>query len=122
MQDLNLHDGVEFDSVVFINDVYFCMSDVLELLYTKSTEGSHITCGLDFIWSNRVFVPRSNSRFLTISFMTIGFLGICPALDFGIIYSDGGKYECHSLILKDMKCCQTTLYQEYAGKRDCHSK
>lgn len=56
----DLRDTVQFDSVIFINDVFFCMSDILELLYTRANEESHITCGLDFVWSNRVCQSRSN--------------------------------------------------------------
>lgn len=39
-----------FESVVFINDVYFCPTDALELLHVRATQEAHATCGLDYRW------------------------------------------------------------------------
>lgn len=39
-----------FENVMFINDVYFCPTDALELLHVRATQQAHATCGLDWRW------------------------------------------------------------------------
>jgi hypothetical protein len=39
---------VDFDRVVFMNDVYFCATDILELLLQAEKNKADLTCGLDF--------------------------------------------------------------------------
>ncbi|KAJ1939341.1 hypothetical protein EC988_007337, partial [Linderina pennispora] len=38
----------EYDRVVFLNDVFFCPSDLMELVYQAETQDAHLTCGEDF--------------------------------------------------------------------------
>ncbi|KAI3633695.1 hypothetical protein MIR68_008642 [Amoeboaphelidium protococcarum] len=40
--------GKQFDKVLFLNDVFFCVNDALELLYQSRLQQSDITCALDF--------------------------------------------------------------------------
>lgn len=37
-----------FDTVLFLNDVFHCHEDVLELLLEKKRNGATQACGLDF--------------------------------------------------------------------------
>ncbi|KAJ2385584.1 hypothetical protein H4S02_004256 [Coemansia sp. RSA 2611] len=37
-------DGAKFGRVAFLNDVYFCQADLLELLFQSQTHGAHLTC------------------------------------------------------------------------------
>lgn len=39
-----------FSNVLFINDVYFCPVDALELLHARRTQDAHATCGMDYRW------------------------------------------------------------------------
>ena len=41
---------VPFTNVLFINDVYFCPTDALELLHVRRAQDAHATCGLDYRW------------------------------------------------------------------------
>ncbi|KAJ1821553.1 hypothetical protein GGH91_001192 [Coemansia sp. RSA 2671] len=48
-------DGAKFGRVAFLNDVYFCQADLLELLFQSQTHGAHLTCGEDFdIWKGEI--------------------------------------------------------------------
>ncbi|KAJ2047463.1 hypothetical protein H4S04_004432 [Coemansia sp. S16] len=40
---------VKYGRVAFINDVHFCLTDVLELLFQSRAQGAHLTCAEDFI-------------------------------------------------------------------------
>ncbi|KAJ2866326.1 hypothetical protein GGH94_001603 [Coemansia aciculifera] len=40
--------GEKYGQVLFSNDVFFCLTDVLELLLQARAHGSHLTCGQDF--------------------------------------------------------------------------
>ncbi|KAJ2020877.1 hypothetical protein GGI13_005023 [Coemansia sp. RSA 455] len=40
---------VKYGKVLFSNDVYFCLTDVLELLFQSRVQGAHLTCAEDFI-------------------------------------------------------------------------
>jgi hypothetical protein len=40
--------GMKFDRIVFLNDVYFCASDILELIYQSALNNASLTCGLDY--------------------------------------------------------------------------
>lgn len=42
--------GVNYSQILFINDVIFCVTDILELIYNHVYQESHLTCGLDFVW------------------------------------------------------------------------
>lgn len=39
-----------FTNVLFINDVFFCAVDALELLHVRKAQNAHATCGLDYRW------------------------------------------------------------------------
>ncbi|RUP45056.1 cryptococcal mannosyltransferase 1-domain-containing protein [Jimgerdemannia flammicorona] len=39
---------LRYDHVLFINDIFVCHNDLLELLYQQRLQRSHITCGLDY--------------------------------------------------------------------------
>lgn len=39
-----------FENVVFVNDVFFCPTDALELLHVRAAQQAHATCGLDWRW------------------------------------------------------------------------
>ncbi|KAJ2885540.1 hypothetical protein H4R27_001335 [Coemansia aciculifera] len=41
--------GEKYGRVLFSDDVYFCLTDVLELLFQSRAQGSHLTCAEDFI-------------------------------------------------------------------------
>ncbi|KAJ2864624.1 hypothetical protein GGH94_002770 [Coemansia aciculifera] len=41
--------GEKYGRVAFINDVHFCLTDVLELLFQSRAQGAHLTCAEDFI-------------------------------------------------------------------------
>ncbi|KAJ2022141.1 hypothetical protein IWW57_004644 [Coemansia sp. S610] len=48
-------DGARFGRVAFLNDVYFCHADLLELLFQSQTHGAHLTCGEDYdIWQGEI--------------------------------------------------------------------
>ncbi|KAJ2241797.1 hypothetical protein GGI13_007196 [Coemansia sp. RSA 455] len=38
----------KYGRVLFINDIFFCMTDLLELLFQARTHSAHLTCGEDF--------------------------------------------------------------------------
>ncbi|PVU94031.1 hypothetical protein BB561_002863 [Smittium simulii] len=38
---------VLFKKIVFLNDIYFCKNDILELIYQSDFQQSDVTCGLD---------------------------------------------------------------------------
>lgn len=40
--------GGAFSTVIFMNDVFFCASDILELLYQREVQGADMVCGLDY--------------------------------------------------------------------------
>lgn len=42
-------DMQEFSTVVFINDVFACPSDVLELMHQRIAQDAHAACGLDWV-------------------------------------------------------------------------
>ena len=48
--------GGAFDEVLFINDIYHCASDILEVLLQKRTQGANQACGTD--WGGRVIYDR----------------------------------------------------------------
>ncbi|KAJ2799148.1 hypothetical protein H4S07_005518, partial [Coemansia furcata] len=41
--------GAKYDKVMFINDIYFCMNDILELAYQSRAQTTHLTCAEDFV-------------------------------------------------------------------------
>jgi len=45
---------VRFETVLFINDVFACPSDTLELLHQRVVQNAHATCGLDYRWRHSV--------------------------------------------------------------------
>ncbi|KAJ1966009.1 hypothetical protein GGI12_000383 [Dipsacomyces acuminosporus] len=40
--------GVGFDKVLFLNDVFFCLTDLMELVYQSQLNNAHLTCAEDF--------------------------------------------------------------------------
>lgn len=38
-----------FDRIVFINDIYICQGDILELMYQSLFQQADITCGMDYV-------------------------------------------------------------------------
>ena len=48
LNELKQEAPVKFNKVIFMNDVLYCHSDVLELLFQSVEQQSDITCGLDF--------------------------------------------------------------------------
>ncbi|OLY81913.1 Alpha-1,3-mannosyltransferase CMT1 [Smittium mucronatum] len=40
--------GRVYDKIIFMNDIYFCRNDILELIYQSNFQGSDFTCPLDF--------------------------------------------------------------------------
>lgn len=40
--------GVRYRKILFLNDVFFCAEDALELLYQSERQQSDLACGLDF--------------------------------------------------------------------------
>ncbi|KAJ1998989.1 hypothetical protein GGI02_003995 [Coemansia sp. RSA 2322] len=40
--------GAAFGRAVFINDMFFCLTDILELVYQSHAHGAHLTCAEDF--------------------------------------------------------------------------
>ncbi|KAI8320665.1 hypothetical protein GQ54DRAFT_246300, partial [Martensiomyces pterosporus] len=40
--------GTRFDKVVFLNDVFFCLTDLMELVYQSQLNSAHLTCAEDF--------------------------------------------------------------------------
>ncbi|KAF8321691.1 hypothetical protein DL93DRAFT_2163286 [Clavulina sp. PMI_390] len=39
-----------FENLLFINDVFFCPADALELLHVRAAQSAHGACGLDWRW------------------------------------------------------------------------
>lgn len=48
-------DGRPFENVLFINDVFFCPTDALELMHVRAVQQAHATCGLDWRWRPTFF-------------------------------------------------------------------
>ncbi|KAJ2478736.1 hypothetical protein IWW47_006082, partial [Coemansia sp. RSA 2052] len=40
--------GAKFGRVMFVNDMYFCLTDLLELVFQSKAHGAHLTCAEDF--------------------------------------------------------------------------
>ncbi|KAJ2860571.1 hypothetical protein GGH94_005422 [Coemansia aciculifera] len=40
--------GTKYGRVLFINDIFFCMTDLLELLFQSRAHSAHLTCAEDF--------------------------------------------------------------------------
>ncbi|KAJ2813554.1 hypothetical protein FBU31_007428, partial [Coemansia sp. 'formosensis'] len=41
--------GTKYSQVLFINDIFFCMNDILELAYQSRAQSTHLTCAEDFV-------------------------------------------------------------------------
>ncbi|KAJ3300705.1 capsular associated protein [Borealophlyctis nickersoniae] len=41
-----------FDRIAFMNDVYWCAEDVMEMLHQSLKQDADITCGLDYNWAD----------------------------------------------------------------------
>lgn len=71
-----------FENVIFVNDVFFCPTDALELLHVRAVQQAHATCGLDWRWRHNsipsVFGTgpkvRSSSSLCRQSFLGFAFL------------------------------------------------
>lgn len=55
LQPLTSSNTTAFESIVYINDVYVCPRDVLELLHQRIRQAAHATCGLDYRWRRPYF-------------------------------------------------------------------
>ncbi len=40
--------GVSYDAVVFLNDIFYCVNDILELLYQQALNNAHMVSGIDY--------------------------------------------------------------------------
>ncbi|KAJ2549169.1 hypothetical protein EV175_004547 [Coemansia sp. RSA 1933] len=49
MEPLYRNETAAFDKVVFVNDVFFCAPDVLELIYQTDKQNAHMACAEDFV-------------------------------------------------------------------------
>ncbi|KAJ1990073.1 hypothetical protein GGI25_004043 [Coemansia spiralis] len=49
MEPLYNSSSGRFGKVVFINDVFFCLPDLLELIHQANAQGAHLTCAEDFV-------------------------------------------------------------------------
>ncbi|KAJ1665471.1 hypothetical protein EV178_003111 [Coemansia sp. RSA 1646] len=52
MEPLYRNGSMGFDKVVFVNDVFFCAPDVLELIHQAETQNAHMTCAEDFVFKH----------------------------------------------------------------------
>ncbi|KAI0034270.1 cryptococcal mannosyltransferase 1-domain-containing protein [Vararia minispora EC-137] len=51
--------GGVFDEVIWINDVFHCTADILEILYQKRLQGAHQACATDWgVWGDWVIYDR----------------------------------------------------------------
>ena len=50
-----------FENVLFINDVFFCPTDALELMHVRAVQQAHATCGLDWRWRHSALVSLFGS-------------------------------------------------------------
>ena len=50
--------GGAFDEVLFINDIFWCAADILEVLYQRRARGAYQSCGVDWDWSMRLVYDR----------------------------------------------------------------
>jgi hypothetical protein len=57
----SIHDERPFENVLFINDVFFCPTDALELMHVRAVQQAHATCGLDWRWRHSSFSPLFGS-------------------------------------------------------------
>ncbi|KAJ2658491.1 hypothetical protein IWW48_003980 [Coemansia sp. RSA 1200] len=48
MEPLYRNETASFDKIVFVNDVFFCVPDVLELIHQADKQNAHMTCAEDF--------------------------------------------------------------------------
>ncbi|OMJ12538.1 Alpha-1,3-mannosyltransferase CMT1 [Smittium culicis] len=46
--------GFVYDKIVFLNDIFFCYYDILELLYQSDFQKSDLTCPLDFLIKEKI--------------------------------------------------------------------
>ncbi|VDB99758.1 unnamed protein product [Peniophora sp. CBMAI 1063] len=54
-----LPDGGPFDDVLWINDVFHCTADVLEVLYQRRVQSATQACALDWgVWGDQVIYDR----------------------------------------------------------------
>lgn len=50
--------GGKFDEVLFINDIFWCAADLLEVLYQRRRRGAYQSCAVDWDWSMRLVYDR----------------------------------------------------------------
>ena len=57
----------KYDTLVFLNDILFCTSDILELLSQHLNEGADVTCPLDFmtLWGHMSYYDAWVGRTMT---------------------------------------------------------
>lgn len=54
-------DDARFETVLFINDVFFCAADALELLFQRKAQDASAACGLDWIPTHRPQRPGAGA-------------------------------------------------------------
>ncbi|KAJ2381351.1 hypothetical protein GGI23_007606 [Coemansia sp. RSA 2559] len=52
MEPLYRSESEDFSKVVFVNDVFFCAPDVLELIYQAERQNAHMACAEDFVFKH----------------------------------------------------------------------
>lgn len=56
-----------FEHVIFINDVFLCPTDVLELVHQRTSQHAHAACAMDWRktkpWFGKLFGSRTNVKF-----------------------------------------------------------
>lgn len=57
--------GGKFDEVLFINDIYWCTADLLEVLYQRRRRGASQSCSVDWDWNMRIVYDRWVLRTIT---------------------------------------------------------
>jgi alpha-1,3-mannosyltransferase len=55
--------GGIFHEVLFMNDVHFCLADILEVIYQKRVQGANQACAMD--WGGQVVYDRWIIRTMT---------------------------------------------------------
>ena len=48
--------GGKFKEMLFMNDIYFCATDILEVIYQKRMQGANQACSMD--WGGQVVYDR----------------------------------------------------------------
>ena len=55
LSPLTLDTASQNATVIFINDVFICVQDILELIHQRALQGADMTCAMDWNFEGRVF-------------------------------------------------------------------